>query len=180
MYPISSTTNVSTIVTRYGDVVGSPSVDGANLTSLLYRVMTLLTDDTGDAELAMVREGGMSSRTVLAVANKAWLEKNGEFVFRSDAPGEREKRAIEEIKSSPRHYLVVALTNMLFRCTELTELYRAEHMLTLWGLSPDSYLISEASAFVWPDSHENVHTGSTTYKEVYGRMRSHLVNLGSY
>lgn len=88
-----------------------PRVTDMPIARIVASVIDALSYEGDDAELMMVRrDQSASSRTIMAVANLAWMDTNGEFVFSGE---NRDRDAMEAIHSAPRSWALVAMTQAL-------------------------------------------------------------------
>lgn len=151
-FPTNQIDASHTVVFRRTD--GSdPRVTDMPISRIVASVIDALADHGDDAELMMVRrERSMGSQTVLAVANAAWLDTEGEFVF---GIGNRDRAAMDAIKSAPRSWALVAMTQAMIASTNILEAAQWYHTLLANGVEATSGLVvTGESAYVYNNGRD--------------------------
>jgi hypothetical protein len=135
MYPVTDPRAKLTVVTRTDDA--EPRVGGSDVMDVARTVIDAMTDTSDYAQLVMVREGGQSSRTVLAVANNAWITTHGEFLFTRPT----DEAVFDQMKNAPRTWAIVALTQCVLDANTFDELENAYYALRAYGIRDTDQVI---------------------------------------
>lgn len=163
-------------------VVRQPNVPTRTKTlvfaDVIGRVISLLTDDANcEPELMMVRANEkIAGRTMMAVANVAWLEEQGEFTYLTPS----DEQTFERVVASPRTWAIVALTEQLCHSSSGADASGAFYALRALGIAETDKIIScQGISFTVGDGTKADATGlRLTYGEVYKAMMEYHAERG--